>query len=199
MKITILITNYNYGRWLNRCIRSCLSQQFDDYEIIIVDDCSNDHSKDILSKYHNYPNIKVIYNQTNVGIGASCFIGLSNALGFYTIRVDADDYIGEFCLRCLWLYARYNKSHAVACDYHTIDLNEDVLQRVSAKELPIACGILFRTDILEYLGSYNTSKRLYEDKELLDRFNKEFTMHYLEIPFYKYFKHNKSLTSVSDV
>ena len=50
MKISIIITNFNYGKFIERCIRSCINQNYSsglrnlnkDYEIIIVDDCSNE-------------------------------------------------------------------------------------------------------------------------------------------------------------
>ena len=58
MKISVIITNYNYGKWLRRCIRSLLNQNFDSYEIIIVDDLSTDNSRNILLEYENNPKIK---------------------------------------------------------------------------------------------------------------------------------------------
>ena len=47
MKISIIITNYNYGKFISACLKSCFSQSFSkkDYEVILVDDCSNDQSK----------------------------------------------------------------------------------------------------------------------------------------------------------
>lgn len=195
MKVSILITNYNYARYLNRCIRSCINQSFNDYEIIIIDDNSNDNSHKILKQASkNFDKLKVYYNNVNIGLGASCARGVSVARGKYIVRVDADDYISEDFLKILYSYASFNNSHAVACDYFEVDFNENILGRFSQKEVPIACGILFRTDILEAIGSYNNLRRD-EEKDLLVRFNKEFTMDYLEIPLYRYFKHPGSLSS----
>ena len=46
MKVSIIVTNYNYGRFIPRCLRSCLSQNFEnkDYEILVIDDNSSDNS-----------------------------------------------------------------------------------------------------------------------------------------------------------
>ena len=52
MKISVIVTNYNYEKWLRRCVRSLINQNFDDYEIIIIDDCSTDNSRNILLEYH---------------------------------------------------------------------------------------------------------------------------------------------------
>ena len=66
-KVSILITNYNYARYINRCIRSCLDQNFkkDEYEIIIIDDKSNDNSCSQLNYWNNKDNIRVIFNEEN--------------------------------------------------------------------------------------------------------------------------------------
>ena len=162
MTVSILITNYNYGKYLNRCIRSCLNQTFDDYEIIIVDDCSTDDSAHILSRYSNHPKIRVVYNPVNLGVGASSYIGLQHALGKYIIRIDADDYVNRHLLTCLCLYSETNHSYAVSSDYYIVDDREEILARMSARKHPIACSILWRTDMLERLGGYSVNKKKVE-------------------------------------
>ena len=75
MKISVIVTNYNYEKWLRRCIRSLLNQNFDDYEIIIVDDCSKDNSRNILLEYQDVDKIKLIFNEYNVKKWLSVTIG----------------------------------------------------------------------------------------------------------------------------
>lgn len=195
-KVSILITNYNYGRYINRCIRSCLNQNFnqDEYEIIIIDDNSNDNSCSQLNYWNNKENIRVIFNQENLGLGYSCNKGLSECRSPYVVRVDADDYVNENFLLFLYNYAHHNKSHAVACDYIQVDFNENVIARSDPKENSIACGILFRLDCLDFVGGYST-QRVGEEVELRDRFDKHFNVEYLKLPLYRYMKHKESLTS----
>ena len=50
-EITVYILNHNYGRYLNQAIKSVLNQNFNSYEIIIIDNGSKDNSKEILKKY----------------------------------------------------------------------------------------------------------------------------------------------------
>ena len=50
MKVSVIVTNYNYDKWIRRCIRSLLNQNFNNYEIIIIDDYSTDNSKNIFIK-----------------------------------------------------------------------------------------------------------------------------------------------------
>ena len=117
MKISVIVTNYNYEKWLRRCIRSLINQSFDDYEIIIIDDYSTDNSRNILLEYQDIDKIKLVFNKSNVGVGCSSTIGAKKATGKYIVRVDADDYVHNDFLKCLYLWASFNNSHAVACDY----------------------------------------------------------------------------------
>ena len=63
MKVSIIVTNYNYSKYLARCIRSCMSQVMDrkDYEVIVVDDASTDKSIEILNDFKT--NIRIIRNK----------------------------------------------------------------------------------------------------------------------------------------
>jgi glycosyltransferase involved in cell wall biosynthesis len=131
MKVSIIVTNFNYEKWIRRCIRSLLNQNFDSYEIIIVDDLSTDNSRDILLEYKDHPKVKLIFNEYNMGVGASSTIGAKKALGKYLVRVDADDYVHKDFLNCLYLWASFNNSQAVACDYQEVDFNENILSKKS--------------------------------------------------------------------
>jgi len=197
MKVSVIVTNYNYDKWIRRCIRSLLNQNFNNYEIIIIDDYSTDNSKNILLEYSSNPKVKTVFNPTNMGVGASSTIGAKKALGKYIVRVDADDYVHEDFLKCLYLWASFNNSHAVACDYQEVDFNENVSSTYSQTQEPLACGILYRTDILEYLNFWDSNLRINEDIDMLKKFKKEFKLEYLKIPLYRYFKHENSLTKTT--
>lgn len=200
MKVTILITSYNYSKYLRRCIRSCLNQSFSksEYEILIVDDASTDGSQNILREVEkDYANIRVVYNDVNLGLGASCRVGAAKALGHAIVRVDADDYVNEHFVTVLYSYLSMNNASAVACDYVEVDSYENILNRKSAKKEPIACGVMFKTDILHEIGSYK-SLRIHEEKELLERFSRSHKMEHLNIPLYRYFIHEDSLSRKSN-
>ena len=194
MKISVIVTNYNYEKWLRRCIRSLINQSFDDYEIIIIDDCSTDNSRNILLEYQDIDKIKLVFNKSNVGVGCSSTVGSKKATGKYIVRVDADDYVHNDFLKCLYLWASFNNSHAVACDYQEVNFNEDVLNTKSQDKNPLACGILYRTDLLEYLSYWDEKLRINEDVDMIKRFKKEFKLEYINIPLYRYFKHGESMT-----
>src|SRR5215813_5615142 len=88
MKASVLINNYNYGRFLAECIESVLSQDFADWEIIVVDDGSTDESADVLAGYGD----RIISIMKANGGQASCFnAGFAAASGDIIVLLDADD------------------------------------------------------------------------------------------------------------
>jgi len=91
-KVSIYIPNYNYGKYLEIAITSALTQTYEDIEIIVIDDASTDNSIETLKKYI-FPGsrVKVIFNETNIGLPASANKAISICRGKYIIRIDADD------------------------------------------------------------------------------------------------------------
>ena len=122
MLASIIITNYNYGKYLSTCLRSCINQTLsnNDYEIIFVDDCSTDNSIKIAKQHKPYfKNLKIIENKKNHGVAFSSNLGIKNAKGKYIIRVDADDYVNSELLRILiYFLEEYKEYFYVACDYY---------------------------------------------------------------------------------
>lgn len=98
MKLSIIIPVYNVDKYLQHCLDSCLKQDEDDYEIIIVDDGSPDQSLSIIQEYASkYPRIKYI-SQENQGLSVARNSGLRIAIGDYIWFVDSDDWIESDCL-----------------------------------------------------------------------------------------------------
>lgn len=91
--VSIIIPVYNSEKYLGETLDSIFRQTYNNYEIIIVDDCSNDHSKDIISQYiKRYPN-RITYrmNERNSGVAISRNEAISIAKGQYIAFVDSDD------------------------------------------------------------------------------------------------------------
>ena len=93
MLISIIVPIYNAEEYLVRCIESILKQTFVDYELILIDDGSSDHSSVICDDFSQKDErIKVIH-QKNSGVSVARNVGIENAKGKYIMFVDADDYI----------------------------------------------------------------------------------------------------------
>ena len=88
--VSIYITNYNYGNFIEEAIESALNQSYKNIEIFIIDDGSNDDSRDIINSYLTIPKIKVVF-QKNLGLTKSNNVALRLANGKYIVRLDADD------------------------------------------------------------------------------------------------------------
>lgn len=96
-KVSIIIPCYNYGKFLNYTIYSCLSSTFDDIEIIVVNDGSTDsYTLKLLNKL-NYKNLMVI-NQKNKGLPSARNSGIREARGKYILPLDADDLISPILI-----------------------------------------------------------------------------------------------------
>ena len=92
-KVSVILPNYNHANYLCERIDSILNQSFTDFELILLDDCSTDNSRDILSSYQTSPKIShVVFNEKNSG---STFIqwdkGLKLAKGEYIWIAESDD------------------------------------------------------------------------------------------------------------
>ena len=93
-KFSIIISAYNIETYIERAIKSVLEQTFENYELIIINDCSKDKT---LEKIQNFKDerIIVINNEKNVGLGAVRNIGIAKAQGEYIVHLDGDDALYE--------------------------------------------------------------------------------------------------------
>ncbi|MCC5896095.1 MAG: glycosyltransferase [Alkalibacterium sp.] len=97
MKVSAILPVFNVGEYLPKCIESLLDQNYDDYEIILVNDGSTDNSREICEYYETLHDHVILINQENKGSGVARNTGLSKASGDYIFFCDPDDYIsGNF-------------------------------------------------------------------------------------------------------
>lgn len=195
MEISLIITNYNYEKFLARSIRSAINQSFhrNEYEIIVIDDCSTDNSKKIIESFAG--EIRPLFNPTNEGLAPSCNKAIAAARGTYVIRLDADDYVHHDFLKLHHLFLANNKDDmdATSSDYYEVDLKENIVRRKNGVTWPIACGIMYRTDQIIDLGLYNETLPR-EDIEFRQRFLKKYQIYNIPVPLYRYTIHENSKT-----
>ncbi len=99
MRVSIIITAYNVGKFIERAINSCLLQTHKDIEIIVVEDCSTDNTKELLLNYGD--KIKLIEHDANMGAGWGRRHGIEACTGDYFITVDGDDWIDDTFIESL--------------------------------------------------------------------------------------------------
>jgi glycosyltransferase involved in cell wall biosynthesis len=89
--VSVIITCYNYGRYLTEAIDSVLKQTYRNYEVIIINDGSTDNSDDIINSYVIQSNKIRYYKQNNQGQARAKNKGIQMSLGKYVAFLDADD------------------------------------------------------------------------------------------------------------
>src|SRR5215469_16521569 len=90
-RASIVVTNYNYGRFVARCIDSALAQSYPDTEVVVVDDASRDHSREIIRSYGK--RVVPILLERNGGQGAAFNAGFRACRGDVVLFLDADDWL----------------------------------------------------------------------------------------------------------
>lgn len=92
--LTVIIPAYNVGEFIEVCLDSVANQTFHDMEIIIIDDASEDNTKEKIYGYcKKYTNMHIIENESNIGVGRSRNHGIEIANGEYIGFIDGDDWV----------------------------------------------------------------------------------------------------------
>lgn len=95
MLFSIIVPVYNVDKYLERCLESISNQSYKEFEVILVDDGSDDESSQICDKYVNKDIRFHVIHKKNGGLVSARKAGISVANGKYIINVDGDDYIGN--------------------------------------------------------------------------------------------------------
>lgn len=98
--VSVIVPNYNHSLYLKQRIDSILNQTFTDFELILLDDCSTDNSRDILLSYKHNPHISaIIINESNTGSPFRQWKkGIESARGKYVWIAESDDYASPIFL-----------------------------------------------------------------------------------------------------
>ena len=115
MKVSIIVTNYNYGKYIGKCLDSLLNQNFakKNYEVILIDDYSKDNSLKIANEFLFFKNFKILKNLKNLGVAASSNKGIKHAKGNFFVRVDSDDYVSKNFIKELYNKINRKKKYLV--------------------------------------------------------------------------------------
>lgn len=118
---------YNTGVYLEEALKTIFSQKFQSFELICVDDFSDDYlTKSILQSYNNKnENMKVIWLERNTGAGKARNIGFAKAIGEYTIFLDADDLFAEDFLEKMYQSIVMNHADVCMCGYEEFYINNN--------------------------------------------------------------------------
>ena len=193
--ISIIIRTYNNQDFIKRCVNSALSQDFNDYRVILINDGSTDSTKDILDSF-NDPRLKIIH-QKNAGMIQAAYKGLEIAEGNFILFLDGDDECKKETLSELFSAIKNNPGSAFSyCDYIEVDLNNNSRKIVSTEDIfnTLACGILWKREVIEELGFWDKTL-IFPEHDFMIRALKKYNGVRVNKPLYIYNKHDKSATA----
>ncbi len=113
VKVSVISPIYNGEKYLYNFLKSVCNQTLTDIEIILVDDGSNDNSREICYEFAKMDKRIKIYTQKNKGPGIARNLGLKEATGKYIYFCDPDDYLDQNLLKDNYLLAEKNKANLV--------------------------------------------------------------------------------------
>lgn len=121
MKVSIIIPVYNVCKYIEECLDSVLKQTLTDIEIICIDDCSTDGSREIVSEYAKADSrIRLFYNKENKGLSSVRNLGIKNASGEYIYFLDSDDMIERTAIEEMYYLALRDNLDGILFDAQVI-------------------------------------------------------------------------------
>ena len=198
-KVTVLMSVYNGGKYLQEAIDSILGQTFKDFEFLIINDGSTDKTGEILKSY-NDPRIKIINNNKNIGLTKSLNKGLKLARGEYIARQDADDIsLPTRFEEELKFFEKNSNVALVGTDYFLINEKDEIIHTVNCftenrklKEKLLegnqfAHGsIIFKKECVEKVGMYREEFKFAQDFDFTLRISEEFDVANIPKSLYKW-------------
>lgn len=102
-QVSVIVPNYNHGKYLKHRIDSIIAQTFQDFELILLDDCSTDNSREVIEEYRFNPHVtQVVFNEKNGGTPFKQWDkGIELASGEWIWIAESDDFADIRFLECL--------------------------------------------------------------------------------------------------
>lgn len=164
-KVSIIIPVYNVEKYLERCIKSILVQTFKNFELILINDGSQDCSAQICKKYADIDKRIIFINQNNYGVSKARNKGIEISSGEYINFLDADDWLDKDAIEYLYnIVVKYNAD--ISCYKMKNYKNGEIKNYINEKE---KISIYTSEDILrkqveEGLFLHSSCNKLYNKK-----------------------------------
>lgn len=140
-KVSIIIPIYNAQMHLKRCIDSVLKQDFEDFELLLMDDGSKDSSPEICDEYKKKDGRVIVVHKDNSGVSDTRNMAISLARGEYLQFLDSDDWITPDATGLLVRMAEEHQCEMVIADFYRV-----IGERLSAKGRIREDGVLSREE-----------------------------------------------------
>ncbi len=208
--VSIIVPTYNRAHLLGRAINSVLCQTFKDWELIIIDDNSNDNTIDIINNFLNKGQ-KIIYIKLDKNSGGASLprnVGINIAKGDYIAFLDSDDeWLPEKLEKQVNLFLKLEKDVGIVyTGAFFIDQNKNIrIKRaidkgfIYEKELsynPVGSPsrVMVRSECFKNCGLFDDSLLCAEDWDMWIRISKNYKVEYIDIPLVNYIESSDSIS-----
>ena len=201
VKVSVITTLYNYSDYIEDCIKSFLDQNFDDSEMIIVDDASDDDPYSIIKKYES-DRVRYIRLDKNKGYSNAKNVGIKACNSEILVMLDADDMLTPGSLKVR--YKRMMKKDYDFVHGPCLDMKEgrslvrnrlwDLWNKKGGWKNVHAQGVMLKKDIHRRIGLYDDTLWCKSDREFFARvFNHDFKIGTVkeDVAFYR--RHKKQM------
>jgi glycosyltransferase involved in cell wall biosynthesis len=187
--IDVIIRAYNCSKTIEKSLSSLVAQTDDDFNVIIVDDCSVEDIKSIIDRFSESLNIKYIRNEVNSGLSISRQVGIDNSTSKFITFLDVDDMLMPFAIETFnsVIKANPNIEFLHTHFYHQRYINGEA-ELVYWKDNFTAChGKLYNMDCIRKYGIKNSPKVIWNDDALFNSICAELLkVSALRVPTYLY-------------
>ena len=208
-KVSVVVPVFNTENYLSRCIDSIISQTYQNWELILVDDGSNDNSGFLCDQYAAQDSRIRVFHKINGGVSSARNMGIEQSKGDYVMFIDADDWVDIHCLESCFkkcddvdLYRFGMKSFYKENDGsqnerridETLSIEEYLRLIISRKTILGVCGGIYKLSIIKKASiRFCVQYALGEDWF----FNFQYLKHcsslcIIDEPFYSYNRYNSN-------
>ncbi|MDD7251167.1 MAG: glycosyltransferase family 2 protein [Prevotellaceae bacterium] len=211
-KVTVVVPVYRVEQYIERCARSLMEQTLDSIEYIFVDDCTDDHSVDILKSVitqysERRGQTQIINFGQNRGLAVARRTAIQAAQGEYVISCDSDDWVDHDAYRLMYELAVKEDDDIVICNYQTTDGKNHTTHREQPGQDKVTfinemlygkrswslCNKLVRRSIFDHIEHY-PSKSMGEDMAVtLQLYYYAQRTGYIDKVLYNYYQHPMSI------
>ena len=130
LKVSIILPNYNSSKTIIATINSVIQQTYKNWELIIVDDCSDTKTKNILFNYKKEKKIRILYSKKNKGAGYSRNLAIKKSNSYYLAFIDSDDLWEKDKLKRQINFMKNNNYDFTYTYYKTFIYNKEIIKNI---------------------------------------------------------------------
>lgn len=138
--ISVVVPIYRVEKYINGCVESILAQSFPDFELILVDDGSDDKCGEICDRYAEKDDRIVVVHKENEGLSCARNTGIEIARGEYIAFIDGDDSVNKDFLAVLYRLCVENNCRIGVCNFLSTDENSVKLNRQKKEKIEVITG-----------------------------------------------------------